>query len=261
LDIFQGWIRDGRLRAYPVNASFDYDDNDGSDEAAKHWWKCRLDVYLTQSNFAPDKIGNIDFETISVRENELNELLEGKPSDDEFSGPAWEADTTKWIPLELAVQRVAEASGLPWPAARSSLFHAVNSRSTYALCAIRPGLAPSVWFMGAPGRPRLIAPAPPETVVDPLSLEAWIASELVPEPAVVDSEAAADLEGRCRAWLVDEMRKSPEPTDKRKVDWLSEAKRLFPGLSGNAFRDRVWPAAIRATDSKWGKAGRPKSSR
>ena len=61
---------------------------------------------------------------------------------------------------------------------------------------------------------------------------------------------------RCRQWLVGQMRTSPEMRPQPK-DWFrNEAKRLFPGMTDNAFNQR-WRQGLGETKAKWGKAGRP----
>jgi hypothetical protein len=94
-------------------------------------------------------------------------------------------------------------------------------------------------------------------------LEHEIARDFLAKPdpeAAMELESAPDHEAQCSAWLAEQMRKSPECSPRSKGEWLAEAREKFPGLSGRAFEDRAWPAAIRETGAKWGQPGR-KSAR
>jgi hypothetical protein len=65
----------------------------------------------------------------------------------------------------------------------------------------------------------------------------------------------AGAESRCRAWLVEEMRKSPSPR-KAKAEYLAEGKGMFLGLSRRGF-DRAWAWAVSATGAtEWTAPGR-----
>jgi hypothetical protein len=192
-----------------------------------------------------------------IAADDEQQLSEGKLFDGSFSGPAWELDKSKWIPLELAVHQLAKASGLPWPAARAALIQAVNAGRTYALYALYPGREPKAWFR-ANCNPRLVDPAPPETLVDPTSLAAWIATEYPgAKPEIpVEPQVAEDT---CQGWLRREMRAAPDGSSRTKNSWYEEATERFPRLTRRRFYTE-WAIAIGATGARWSKPG-PRSSR
>jgi hypothetical protein len=67
---------------------------------------------------------------------------------------------------------------------------------------------------------------------------------------------SAEPESLCRAWLEEEMRKSPHRSPKPRDHFLTEALQKFPGLSKRGF-GKAWNAANTATGAKWKRAGRP----
>src|SRR5256885_4496338 len=80
-----------------------------------------------------------------------------------------------------------------------------------------------------------------DALTDTDSLERWLAAEKSRRPI-------AD-EGKCRAWLIEAVRASPDQKIKTKREWRMEASRRF-GVSVRAF-DRVWKSAIEASGSTW----------
>jgi hypothetical protein len=69
----------------------------------------------------------------------------------------------------------------------------------------------------------------------------------------------AAAETRCQAYLVAEMRRSPNRQPKPKRDFLADGQARFPGLSERAF-ERAWAKAKELTGAAgWGKAGRRSS--
>jgi hypothetical protein len=68
--------------------------------------------------------------------------------------------------------------------------------------------------------------------------------------------AAADPESLCRAWLEEEMRKSPHQRPKTRDDFRTDALKKFDGLSKRGFGN-VWRTAIAATGAEWNRPGRP----
>jgi hypothetical protein len=64
---------------------------------------------------------------------------------------------------------------------------------------------------------------------------------------------------KCRDWLENEMRASPNKRPHAKSKYFEDAKKKFPDLSERSF-NRAWSDAIEKTNSEWDVAGRPAKS-
>ena len=67
----------------------------------------------------------------------------------------------------------------------------------------------------------------------------------------------AQAETRCRAFLMQLMKDTPDRAPKPKADILADCQMKFPGLSMRAF-DRQWGIAIAETGASWNEKGRRK---
>ena len=75
------------------------------------------------------------------------------------------------------------------------------------------------------------------------------------------ARASIAAEMRCQAYLVAEMRRSPERQPKSKRNFFADCQARFAGLSERAF-ERAWANATRATGvAGWGRPGRRSTSR
>jgi hypothetical protein len=78
---------------------------------------------------------------------------------------------------------------------------------------------------------------------------------LVDDLASVGKGTAAHVT-RCRKWLVEQMRASPDSKPQSKAKFFKEAKRVW-GVTERSF-DIAWSQAIEETGSAWGRPGAPR---
>jgi len=75
------------------------------------------------------------------------------------------------------------------------------------------------------------------------------------------ARASIAAEIRCQAYLVAEMRRSPERQPKPKRNFFADRQARFPGLSARGF-ERAWANAKKLTGAaRWGRPGRPSTFR
>lgn len=159
---------------------------------------------------------------------------------------------TDWLPWREAVSRVVIASRMPVDAAEGFLIEYANYGrlrfEVFSLQHLGQGISVS-------NKMFLHSPLPDKLSFDGADLAALIRDHFGNDHNV---SQPMDLEARCRTWLSEAMRRSPERSPMKKSRWLSEAQQLFHGLAKRAF-DRAWPAAIRDTGAKWDRSGRKPS--
>jgi hypothetical protein len=77
--------------------------------------------------------------------------------------------------------------------------------------------------------------------------------------AFAEQDGARFAESRCRLWLAQQMRKSPQRPPMPKQNFKTDCLKRFPRLTGRRF-DTAWKMALVDSESKWDAAGRPRKA-